>query len=156
LLKRILLKNSSRPQKNHRERKSKSKDDVMKSSETFLIYCLLLYFRSSRIWLEEEREQLIAAVKNYPCLYYTTSKTYKDITVKTNAKVEISKLFESCSAEDVTFQWGTFVDKFRRTRKQYNNEDATGTFAEDSMSQYPHWDLYQSMLLLEKHIKQRT
>ncbi len=128
----------------------------MKSSETFLIYSLLLYFRSSRIWLEEEREQLIAAVKNYPCLYYTTSKTYKDITVKTNAKVEISKLFESCSAEDVTFQWGTFVDKFRRTRKQYNNEDATGTFAEDSMSQYPHWDLYQSMLLLEKHIKQRT
>ncbi|XP_045029925.1 uncharacterized protein LOC123472449 [Daphnia magna] len=112
--------------------------------------------KSSRNWSEEEREQLIEAVKNYPCLYDTTCKTYKDLTVKTNAKVEISKLFESCSAEDVTLQWGTLVDKFRRTRKQYNNENPTGTSAEDSMSQYSHWDLYQSMLFLEKHIKQRT
>jgi hypothetical protein len=101
----------------------------MKSFATILVYCLF-YFRSSRNW-SEEREQLIEAVKNYPCLYDTTCKTYKDITVKTNAKVEISTLFESCSAEDVTLQWGTLVDKFRRTRKQYNNEDPTGTSAED-------------------------
>lgn len=143
------------PPKKSLSKKIKSKDDVMKSFATILVNCLF-YFRSSRNWSEEEREQLIEAVKNYPCLYDTTSKTYKDITVKTNAKEEISKLFESCSAEDVTLQWGTLVGKYRRTRKQYNNEDPTGTSAEDSMSQYPHWYLYQSMLFLEKHIKQRT
>ena len=129
----------------------------MKYFATILVYCLFYFIRSSRHWSEEEREQLIELVKNYPCVYDTsTCKTYKDITVKTNAKVEISKLFESCSVEDVTVQWGHLVDHFRRTKKQYNNEDPTGTSAEDSMSQYPKWDLYRSMSFLEKHIKQRT
>jgi hypothetical protein len=53
----------------------------MKSFATILVYCLF-YFRSSRNWSEEEREQLIEAVKNYPCLYDTTCKIYKEITVK--------------------------------------------------------------------------
>jgi hypothetical protein len=116
--KKIHLTNSSRPQK-----QSKSKDDVMKYFATILVYCLFYFIRSSRHWSEEEREQLNEVVKNYPCLYDTsTCKTYKDITVKTNAKVEISKLLESCSVEDVTVQWGSLVDKFRRTKKQYRGE----------------------------------
>ena len=95
----------------------------MKYFATILVYCLFYFIRSSRHWSEEEREQLNEVVKNYPCLYDTsTCKTYKDITVKTNAKVEISKLLESCSVEDVTVQWGSLVDKFRRTKKQYRGE----------------------------------
>jgi hypothetical protein len=34
--------------------------------------------------------------------------------VKTNAKLTIEKLFENCSVEDVTVQWGYLVDKFRK------------------------------------------
>jgi metal-responsive CopG/Arc/MetJ family transcriptional regulator len=118
---------------------------------------LQIHFRSSRKWCDEEREALIEAVKKHPSLYDTNSKSYKDITVKTNAKLEISHLFEDCTVEDVTTQWTQLVDKFRRVRKVSNIEDPTGTSAEDSSHvQLPQWDLYHTMSFLDQHIKQRT
>ncbi|XP_045023471.1 uncharacterized protein LOC123467737 [Daphnia magna] len=101
--------------------------------------------RSSIKWYEIEREPLIEAVKKYPCLYDTNSKSYKNITVKTNAKLEISHLFENCTVEDVTTQWTQLVDKFRRVRKVSNIEDPTGTPTKDSRHQLPQWDLYHTM-----------
>ncbi|KAK4017521.1 hypothetical protein OUZ56_032934 [Daphnia magna] len=112
--------------------------------------------KSSRKWCEEERELLIEAVKKYPCLHDTNSKSYKDITVKTNAKLEISHLFENCTVEDVTTQWTQLVDKFRRVRKVSNIEDPTGTSTEDSRHQLPQWDLYHTLSFLDEHIKQRA
>lgn len=117
----------------------------------------LFCIRSSRLWCEEERGQFFEATKNYPSLYDTSNcKTYQDITVKTNAKLTIEKLFENCSVEDVTVQWGYLEDKFRKKSWQQNVGDPTGTSAEESSFQLPHWDLYQRMPFLEHHIKQRT
>ncbi|KZS09831.1 Uncharacterized protein APZ42_025848 [Daphnia magna] len=111
---------------------------------------------SSIKWYEIEREPLIEAVKKYQCLYDTNSKSYKNITVKTNAKLEISHLFENCTVEDVTTQWTQLVDKFRRVRKVSNIEDPTGTPTKDSRHQLPQWDLYHTMSFLDEHIKQRA
>nr|CAH0102735.1 unnamed protein product [Daphnia galeata] len=118
---------------------------------------LNLSLMSSRKWCDEEREALIEVVKKHPCLYDTNSKSYKDVTVKTNAKLEISHLFEDCTFEDVTTQWTQLVDTFRRVRKVSNIEDPTGTSAEDSSHvQLPQWDLYHFMSFLDQLIKQRT
>ena len=113
-----------------------------------MIECFLFYNK-------EEKESLIEIVKNYPCLFDTACKEYKDITVKTNAKVEISNQFEDCTVDDVSVQWNHLVDKFRRIRKIMVNEDPSGTGTNDSAQQQG-WDLYEQLTYLDKHIKQRA
>lgn len=74
-------------------------------------------------WLKIKLRSLIEIVRSYSCLFDTACKEYKDITVKTNVKVEISNQFEDRTVDDVSVQWNHLVNKFRRIRKIMVNED---------------------------------
>lgn len=59
------------------------------------------------------------------------------------------------ATDDVMVQWGSLVDKFRRTRKDMLQEGPSGTSGEEVFAEQPKWDLYERISYLSRYIKQR-
>lgn len=132
-------------------------------------------------WDKETTEQLIGFIEEYPVLYNTQLKEYKNTVLQAQARASIAKEFEDCGKlstyitlfflknyddlisfthnvepDDVKLKFKSLKDQFNKEKKAIIEEDPTGTGLEESQKKNrTPWMFYEQLTFLLPHIKQR-
>ncbi|XP_073961616.1 uncharacterized protein isoform X2 [Choristoneura fumiferana] len=96
-------------------------------------------------------EQLIAAVRCYPCLWNTTAIEYRDQELKDAAWAEVMKETNLSSVKDVKLKWKKLRDSYRDALKRASEMQAREAPARKN---YP-WKYMSAMGFLQPHMSAR-
>ncbi|XP_063386726.1 uncharacterized protein LOC134672711 [Cydia fagiglandana] len=96
-------------------------------------------------------EQLIAAVRNYPCLWNTTAIEYRDQELKDAAWAEVMKETSLSSVKEVKLKWKKLRDSYRDALKRQSEMMSREPSARKN---YP-WKYMQHMTFLQPHMSAR-
>lgn len=158
-------------------------DDGKKYSDFFIVYLPKQRFKFSPQtcrkktyqWTKECIERLIELVEQYPVMYNTSLKDYKNQVIQAQARASIATNFEDCSMVliysryvvtysitfligpgDVRVKWKYLKEQFTRERRICNEVVPSGSGIDDSkkLNRKP-WLFYNHMTFLIKHQKDR-
>ena len=107
-----------------------------------------------------QKEIMIQAVRNYPCLYQINKKSNKDLLMKENAWKKIAELLydvdesnvEKEMIDNLKYNFKNLRDRYmkiKRTPKKPSGSDGPGG------SEKSQWDFYNSLKFLDPYIEHK-